>query len=545
MRLKTLQTGTKILGAFGIVSLLILVISAVALWRMQASDALTATLVEDKLAKQQLASELSGTVQLNGLRALAIARSDSLELADLYKDQLARGEKSAAGLAARFAALPLSSPEKGLWQEVAACKTAADAIQSEIFRAKDMGRTQEVDDLVAKKMDPAFKRYTESLDALLGHEASQARELAAQSARASAFSRTLLLVLGAAALLVGAVLGWRLTRSIVVPLQDAVTLAERVAGGDLSATISHRRQDEIGRLFDALNRMTSSMSATVARVKDSALAIDSASAEIAAENKDLSHRTERQAGALEQTASSMEELTTTVAQNSASAIDANRLAQSASNVAQAGGRAVAQMVAKMEAIRASASKIVDITAVIDGIAFQTNILALNAAVEAARAGEEGRGFAVVAGEVRSLAQRSAAAAKDIKKLISDSASEIEAGTSLASVAGDTMHEIVAGVQRVTAILDAINSASAEQAAGIAQVGGAIAEMDAVTRQNAALVEDAAQAAEAMRSEAAYLTQLVSSFKVKADGVPGAGLVAIAADARAPTALPGAHERLAA
>jgi methyl-accepting chemotaxis protein len=198
----------------------------------------------------------------------------------------------------------------------------------------------------------------------------------------------------------------------------------------------------------------------------------------------------------------------------------------------------------MDAIRASASKIVDITGVIDGIAFQTNILALNAAVEAARAGEEGRGFAVVAGEVRSLAQRSAAAAKDIKKLISESASEIEAGTSLASVAGETMHEIVAGVQRVTAILDAINSASAEQAAGITQVGGAIAEMDAVTRQNAALVEDAAASAAALRNEAAYLTQLVGSFKLKG-ATQDADLMAITTRTRPSIALPDSCDRLAA
>jgi methyl-accepting chemotaxis protein len=545
MRLMTLQTGTKILGAFAIVSLAILVISTVALWRMEAADALTAHLVDDKLAKQQLASELLGTVQLNGLRALAIARSDSVELADLYKDQLARGDKYAAGLATRFAALPLSAREKDLWSAVAAHKVAADAIQTEVFRAKDIGRTQEVDALVPAKMEPAFQRHARSLATLLAHEASQARELAAQSARASAFSRSLLIVLGAAALLVGAVVGWRLTRSIVVPLQEAVTLAERVAAGDLGAAIAHGRHDEIGRLFDALNRMTSSMSATVARVLDSALAIDSASAAIAAENKDLSHRTERQAGALEQTAASMEELTTTVAQNSASANEANRLAESASSVAQAGGRAVAQMVAKMDTIRASASKIVDITGVIDGIAFQTNILALNAAVEAARAGEEGRGFAVVAGEVRSLAQRSAAAARDIKKLIGDSASEIEAGTSLASVAGETMHDVVAGVERVTAILDAINTASAEQAAGIAQVGGAIAEMDAVTRQNTVLVEQAAAAADAMRGEAAHLTQLVGTFKVKASTAPGVALVAAAAGARVPGGTPGVYDRLAA
>jgi methyl-accepting chemotaxis protein len=511
-----LQTATKILGSFCIVSLVTLVITGVALWRMQASDALTADLVNDKLAKQQLASELLGVVQLNGLRALSIARSDSLELSDLYKDQLARGQKAGAVIGAKIAALPLSAHEQRLWQSAAGGKAAVDAVQTEVFQAKDMGRTQDVDQLVAARLDPALKRYTGSLSDLLAYEAGQARELAAQSAHASALSRILLAALGAGALLIGCLVGWRLTRSIVGPLQEAVTLAERVAAGDLCAAISHRRGDEVGRLFDALNRMTASMSATVSRVLDSAHAIDAASAQIAAENKDLSHRTERQAGALEQTAASMDELTTTVARNSASAGEANRLARSASQVAVAGGHAVGQMVAKMDAIRGSASKIADITSIIDGIAFQTNILALNAAVEAARAGEEGRGFAVVAGEVRSLAQRSAAAAKDIKKLISDSASEIEAGTDLATAAGATMQDIVAGVQRVTAILDAINIASAEQAAGIAQVGGAIGEMDAVTRQNAALVEDAAAAAAAMRSEASCLTQLVASFKVKAE-----------------------------
>jgi methyl-accepting chemotaxis protein len=515
MRLKPLQTATKILGSFCIVSVVILVISGVALWRMQASDVLAADLVGDKLAKQQLTSELLGVVQLNGLRALSIARSDSLELADIYKDQLARGEKAAASIGAKIAALPLSTHEKRLWQSAGDGKAAVGAVQTEVFQAKDMGRTQEVDQLVSSRLDPALQRYTGSLGDLLAYESGQARELAAESARASALSRVLLAALGAGALVIGCLVGWRLTRSIVVPLQEAVTLAERVAAGDLSAAISHRRGDEVGRLFDALNRMTASMSATVSRVLDSAHAIDAASARIAAENRDLAHRTERQAGALEQTAASMEELTTTVAQNSGSAHEANRLARSASQVAVAGGHAVGQMVAKMDSIRASASKIADITGVIDGIAFQTNILALNAAVEAARAGEEGRGFAAVAGEVRSLAQRSAAAAKDIKKLISASASEIEAGTELANAAGVTMQDIVAGVQRVTAILDAINVASAEQAAGIAQVGGAIGEMDAVTGQNAALVKDAAAAAAAMRGEAARLTRLVGSFKVKA------------------------------
>jgi methyl-accepting chemotaxis protein len=261
----------------------------------------------------------------------------------------------------------------------------------------------------------------------------------------------------------------------------------------------------------------------VARVLEGARAIDSASAQIADGNHDLSGRTEHQASAIEQTAASMEELTAAVHRNSESASEASRLAGSASSVAQAGGEAMTQMVSKMASIRTSAARIVDIIAVIDGIAFQTNILALNAAVEAARAGEEGRGFAVVAGEVRSLAQRSASAAKDIKRLITDSASEIEQGTALANAAGTTMHDIVRDVQKLSEILGAINVASSEQASGIAQIGEAIASMDNSTRQNAALVEEAAAAADALRGQSQELAGLVETFKV--DAAPAAKRVA--------------------
>jgi methyl-accepting chemotaxis protein len=261
--------------------------------------------------------------------------------------------------------------------------------------------------------------------------------------------------------------------------------------------------------------MTANMSATVGRVMDGALAIDNTSAGIAEGNHDLSQRTERQAAALEQTTASMDELTATVQQNSARADEASHRALSASAVAEDGGAAVTQMITNMETIKASASKITDITSVMDAIAFQTTILALNAAVEAARAGEEGRGFAVVAGEVRSLAQRSAAAAKDIKRLIGESVGEIAAGTELAGAAGSKMNEVVAGTQRVSTILVAINAAGAEQAAGIAEVARAVAEMDGTTRQNAALVEQASAAAEAMHQQAAYLAELVATFKVEA------------------------------
>jgi methyl-accepting chemotaxis protein len=522
MRLATLSTRTKILGAFGILLLVSGVISSVAIWRIHTGDAIARDLVEDKFAKQLLTSDLLGVVQLNGLRVMSIARSDSLELADLYKDQLARGERKAADLDRVLSALPMSANEKALRQSALARKASVDAATVEVIRAKDQGRTQEVDELVANKFEPLFKRYTASMQALLDYEATQARELAARSASASLTSRGLLALLGLAALAAGGGLAWQLTRDIVHPLQQAVALAEQVATGDLRATIRHNRGDEIGRLFDALNRMTASMSSTVAQVLDGARAIDRASAEIAAGNLDLSQRTERQAGSLEETAASMEVLTATVKQNSANAQQANQLAQSASEVAVSGGQAVAQMAAKMEAIQASAKKIVDITGVIDGIAFQTNILALNAAVEAARAGEAGRGFAVVAAEVRALAQRSARAAKDIKKLIGESADQIESGTGSAAVAGATMNDIVAGVQQLRALLGAINAASAEQAAGIEQVGQAITDMDAVTRQNAALVEQAAAAAESMRDQAGNLSALVGTFTVDA-GAPGSGI----------------------
>jgi methyl-accepting chemotaxis protein len=517
MRLAQLQTGTKILASFAILLVVIALLSGVAIWRMATADAITADLVNDKLAKQQLTSDLLGLAQLNGLRVMSIARSDSLELADLYQDQLVRGQKKSDELGARIAALPMSSSEQALIQAQLSRKAELATIEAAVFRAKQLGRIQEVDALLAGRLEPAFKRYTDALGAQLDYQTRQAQELGARSARSSRLSRGLLALLGAAALIGGCALAWRLTRGIVVPLQQAVALAEQVATGDLRAAIEHDRGDEIGRLFDALNRMTASISATLGRVLDGAYAVDGASAGIAAGNADLSRRTERQAGVLEQTAASMEELTATVSQNSASAFEANELAQAASAVAQAGGEAVAQMVTKMEAIRLSANKIGDITGVIDGIAFQTNILALNAAVEAARAGEQGRGFAVVAGEVRSLAQRSAAAAKDIKKLSGDSANEINAGTGLANAAGGRMQEIVAGVQGVTTILMAINAASAEQADGIAQVGRAVTDMESVTRQNAALVEQAAAAADAMRDQARHLTELVSSFKVKTGG----------------------------
>ena len=303
-------------------------------------------------------------------------------------------------------------------------------------------------------------------------------------------------------------------RSITRPLDEAVKLAKIVAAGDLTSRIDTHFDDEPGQLLKALKEMNDCLSRTIGEVRTGTETIASASHQIASGNLDLSSRTERQASSLQQTVSSMDELISTVRQNAENAQQANRLTLTASEVAMKGGAVVSEVVDTMRSINESSRKIVDIIGVIDGIAYQTNILALNAAVEAARAGEQGRGFAVVAGEVRSLAQRSAAAAKEIKALIGASVEKVDVGARLVDQAGTTINELVESVQRVTEIMGQITSASDEQTSGIEQINHAIAQMDDVTQQNAALVEEAAAASDAMQGQAANLAQLVSVFRLE-------------------------------
>ncbi|OYO26744.1 hypothetical protein CD932_24005 [Janthinobacterium sp. PC23-8] len=337
----------------------------------------------------------------------------------------------------------------------------------------------------------------------------------------------LTLLVGGAALLICAGGSWWVTRSITVPLGHAVRIARIVADGDLSTTVEVLSTDETGRLMLALRDMNGSLERIVADVRSDTESIASASRQIAAGNLDLSARTEQQSATLEETSAALQDLTVTVKHNADSAHHANALARSATDVASRGGAVVAQVVDTMNSIHASAQKIVNIIAVIDGIAFQTNILALNAAVEAARAGEQGRGFAVVAAEVRSLAQRSASAAKEIKDLIGDSSDKVEAGRKLVGQAGMTMTDIVDSVKQVTDIVNDIAVASAAQTDGLEQINLAIQGMDEVTQQNAALVEEAAAASSSMQQLAQRLTQGVSLFKLKPtlalDSVPALGL----------------------
>jgi methyl-accepting chemotaxis protein len=361
-----------------------------------------------------------------------------------------------------------------------------------------------------------------------GSEAS-----AANAASVVARSRAIVLTVLGVAIVLGLLLSWWVARLISRPLKVAVEAAQQVAAGDLTANVASSSRDETGDLLRALREMTASLSKVVGGVRSGTQSIATASAQIAAGNMDLSSRTEEQASSLEETASSMEELTSTVKQNADNARQANQLAVAASAIAERGGAVVSQVVSTMGDIDTASRKIADIIGTIDGIAFQTNILALNAAVEAARAGEQGRGFAVVATEVRSLAQRSAAAAREIKVLIGDSVAKDDTGNQLVRQAGDTIAEVVVSVQRVTDIMGEITSASQEQSAGIEQINQAIAQMDQVTQQNAALVEQAAAAADSMQEQAGALAKSVSTFRLDGAGQVLASPAAAVTKALAP------------
>ncbi|HJV51468.1 MAG TPA: methyl-accepting chemotaxis protein [Noviherbaspirillum sp.] len=387
-------------------------------------------------------------------------------------------------------------------------------------------------------MSVLYQPVRDKIDALIRLQLEAAKAEYDQSQRVFEWVRAACIAGVLAGVALAALIGWRMIRVITDRLESAISVASRVAGGDLSQQIEITAHDETGRLMYALKNMNDSLVQIVSQVRASTDAIGTSSGQLAAGNQDLSARTEQQAGALEETASSLEELTSTVKQNADHARQANQLAQSASDVANRGGQVVSQVVETMDSITESSRKIADIIGVIDGIAFQTNILALNAAVEAARAGEQGRGFAVVAAEVRTLAQRSANAAREIKDLIGASVEKVDAGSRLVGQAGSTMQEIVESIRQVTDMMGEITAASQEQTAGIEQIHRAVSQMDQVTQQNAALVEEAAAAADAMRMQAGGLAHAVGVFKLGGmQGQMRPGAPKIAAAAAAPHAAP--------
>lgn len=378
----------------------------------------------------------------------------------------------------------------------------------------------------------ATTAVTEAVEALIELNGKGADAAYGNTQEAYSHARGLVVGFVAVAVVIAALLATFVTRLITRPIALAVNAAERIAGGDLTVTLHVEGKDESAQLLNALTRMKDNLSTIVSGVRQNAEGVATASAQIAQGNQDLSQRTEEQASALEETAASMEQLSSTVKQNADNAVQANELAMNASTVAEQGGAVVSQVVGTMKGINDSSKKIADIISVIDGIAFQTNILALNAAVEAARAGEQGRGFAVVASEVRSLAGRSADAAKEIKALITASVERVEQGTTLVDQAGVTMNEVVTSIKRVTAIMGEISGASREQSAGVAQVGEAVGQMDQATQQNAALVEESAAAAESLKQQARTLVDAVAVFKLMGDDAQATAPTSAQASAQA-------------
>ncbi|MDY0974835.1 methyl-accepting chemotaxis protein [Massilia sp. CFBP9012] len=407
-------------------------------------------------------------------------------------------------------------------KEATLYKTGQDAMIKHIAA----GDTEAAHALLSDDLRPLLRRLKQAT----GEQIALQNEIANQAAleAEATYRSTSLLMwgLGGGALVLAALVAWWITRSITQPLGRALDVANTVAAGDLTSRIEVTSRDETGQLLQALKTMNESLARTVGTVRVGTDTIAVAAGQVAVGSQDLSSRTEQQASALEEAASSMEELTSTVRQNADNARQANVLADAASNVAARGGAVIAQVVGTMDAINASSSKITDIIGVIDGIAFQTNILALNAAVEAARAGEQGRGFAVVASEVRNLAQRSAAAAREIKGLIGDSSGKVADGSRLVAEAGATMVEIVDSVRRVTDIMGEISSASLEQTEGIEQINVAVAQMDEGTQQNAALVEEAAAAAAALREQSTRLAQAVSVFRIDGEQMLAASTASV-------------------
>ena len=423
---------------------------------------------------------------------------------------VASEQKVADGSRKLLAGLP-AGPERSLVEQFAAAHATMGQNYRKGFEAfKTAGAEPGAGDAAVRGMDrePA-KLLDDAADKIAAHARGLSDDAAAQARQATWVSLALMAVIGAVTLAVAV----QFSRSITRPIADTVSVARAIADGDLSQPVPVRGDDETGQMLAAMHDMQHKLQALVQVVRTSAQGVAIASTEIAKGHQDLSARTEQQASALEETASSMEQLGSTVQHNASNAAAANDLALTASAVATRGGEVVAQVVGNMREIDASSKKIADIIGVIDGIAFQTNILALNAAVEAARAGEQGRGFAVVAAEVRSLAGRSANAAREIKSLITESVERVGHGAALVDQAGTTMNDVVGAVQRVTAIMAEISTASRQQSAGMSQVGQAVTQIDSTTQQNAALVEQGAAAAENLRRQAADLARVVEGFRL--------------------------------
>ena len=512
--MKNLNIGMRLGIVFALLLLLMLAVTAIGVWRMQIASDMTNQMIKNRLPNERMVDEWFKVIEVNAARTTTAWRATDPAEQKEVEAAMKKSSARATEIQSQLATSITDPTARAALDKVLATRQSYTEARARVFKEKAAGNLDVAKEIFDKDMAQKREAYLGSLALLSQTQRALIDRTGVEIADNYASGRRLMIALGLIAVALASICAVLITRGITGPISEAVRVARAVSSGDLTSNIVVSSADETGQLMGALKGMNDNLVSLVTQLRTGTDTINTASREIASGNLDLSSRTEEQASSLEQTAASMEQLTATVKNNAAHAREANVLAIDASALARQGGEVVGEVVATMSTINESSRKIVDIISVIDGIAFQTNILALNAAVEAARAGEQGRGFAVVAAEVRNLAQRSAGAAKEIKQLIGDSVDKVDAGSRLVERAGATMENVVASIGRLSGLVGDISTASNEQQDGIEQVNVAITQMDGITQENAALVEEAAAAAASMEEQAAQLARLVDTFTLQ-------------------------------